>query len=50
MAVEQGLYAQVVIIRQKYLNNRKKRKRPRNINFKGNPQDQHAGFILIMSD
>ena len=49
MAMEQGLYAQAVVIRQKDFFNKRERKIPRNISFKGNPHDQYAGLVLIMS-
>ena len=50
MAMEPGLYAQVVMIRRKYKNNKKKGKIQINIISKGIPQDQYDGSILIMSD
>ena len=49
IAVEQGLYAQVVMIRLKYLDNKNKNKRQRNVTSEGGLQDQYAGLILIMS-
>ena len=49
MAMEQGLYAQVVMIRQRESDDKGKNKRPRNITSKGNQQDQDVGLHLIMS-
>ena len=47
--MEKGLYAQVVKIRQKHSDNKKERENTNNITYKGNPQDQYSGLILIMS-
>ena len=41
MGTEQGLYAELVMIRRKDLNKKKKSKRQRNITSKGIPQDQY---------
>ena len=49
MAMEQGLYVQVVMIRRKDLYNKTKWIRPRNTTSRGILQDQSAGLILIMS-
>ena len=49
MFMEKGLYAQVVMICQKDLDNEKKGKITRNITSKGSLQDQYAGLILIVS-
>ena len=49
MAVEQGLYLQVDMIRRKDLYNETKWIRPRNTTSRGTLQDQNAGLILIMS-
>ena len=47
--MEQGLYAQVVMIRQRESDDKSKNKRPRNITSKENQQDQDVGLHLIMS-
>ena len=47
--MEKGLYSQLVMIRQKDSDNKKEKKKTSNITSKGNPQDQYAGLILIMS-
>ena len=49
MAMEQGLYVQVVMIRRKDFYNKTKWIRPRNTTSRGSLQDQSAGLILIMS-
>ena len=48
MEAEQGLYAQVIILRQKYLNffATYKNKNELNSSFKVNWQDQNVGLIL----
>ena len=48
MAMEQGLYVQVVMIRQRESDDKSKNKRPRNIISKENQQDQDVGLHLIM--
>ena len=48
MATEKNLYAQEVIICQKYLDNKKARKNTNNITSKGSLKDQYDGSILIM--
>ena len=47
MATEQGLYAQVVVILRKDPD-KKGQVKDQN-NSRGNPQDQYANLILIMS-
>ena len=49
MAVEQGLYSQVVIFRQKDFYNKNKKRIPRHITSQGSMQDQYACLIFIMS-
>ena len=49
MTMERGLYSQVVMVRRNDSDNKKERKKPKNIISKGNQQDQCAGLILIMS-
>ena len=43
----QGLYAQVIMISQKDLDNKKEKEKTNNTTFKGIPQDQYAVLILI---
>ena len=45
--MEKVLYAQVVLIRQKDYDDKKKKEKK--YNFQGNLQDEYAGSILIMS-
>ena len=47
--MEQGLYAQVVMILRKESENKKEREKTNNTTFKDNQQDQDVGLILIMS-
>ena len=47
--MEQGLFVQVVIIGQKYFDNKEEKEKTKNITSEGNPQDQCAGLIFIMS-
>ena len=47
--MELGLYVQVVMICLKDLDNKKEKKRPRNITSKGITQYQYAGLILIIN-
>ena len=49
MATEQWLYEQVVMIRQKDLDNKKEKENTNNITSKGSPQYQYFGSILIVS-
>ena len=48
MSLENGLYAQVVIMRQRESDD-KKEKKTNNITSKGNQQDQDVGLIMVMS-
>ena len=49
MALENVLYAQVVMIRQRELDDKKKTIIPRNINSKENQHEKNIGLILITS-
>ena len=49
MDIEQGLYAQVVLMRRKDSNSKKEKEKTKNITYKVGPQDQYDGSILIMS-
>ena len=49
MALEQGFYAQVVMIRRRNLYDIKEKDKTKNITFKDNQQEQNIGLILIMS-
>ena len=49
MAIEQGLYEQVVVILQNDSDNKKENENTNNITSNGNPQYQYAGLILIKS-
>ena len=46
--MENGLYAQLVMIRQRDSDNKRGKKRQRHIPSKDNHQDQDVGSILIM--
>ena len=48
MALEQGFYGKVVMIRQNYLDNKNEKIRPRNIISRGSLQDQNSGLISII--
>ena len=47
--MEQGLYAQVFMIRQNESDDKRKKEKTKNITSKDNQQDQDGGLILIMS-
>ena len=49
IAMEQGLYEKVVMIRRKDSENKKERENTKNITSKDNNQDQYVGLIFIMS-
>ena len=47
--MEQGLYAQVVMIRRRESDDKNGKENTKNITSKDNQQDQDIGLILIMS-
>ena len=47
--MEQGLYANVVMIPWKDKENEKKKENSNNITSKDSPEDKGAGLVLIMS-
>ena len=47
--MENGLYAEVVMIRQRESDDKKEIKKTKNITSKGNQKYQDVGLILIMS-
>ena len=49
MALEQGLYAQVVMIRRRNLDDIKEEDKTNILTCKDNHQEQNIGLILIMS-
>ena len=49
MALENGLYAQVVMIRTRESDDKKEKDKTKNITSKDNQQEQNIGLILIMS-
>ena len=49
MDVENGLYAQLVMIRRKDSDDKKGKYKTNNITSKDNKQEQNFGLILIMS-
>ena len=49
MDMEKELYAKVVMIRRKDSDYKKENQKTESITPKGNPQDQYAGLILILS-
>ena len=49
MAMENGLYAQVVIIHRRELDDKKGKYKTKNITSRDNHQEQNIGLILIMS-
>ena len=49
MATEQGLYAQVVMIRRRESDDKKEKEKTNNTTSKENQKDQEVGSILIMS-
>ena len=49
MALENGLYAQVVMILRRELDDKKEKYKTKNITSKDNQQEQNIGLILIMS-
>ena len=50
MALENGLYTQVVMIRRRELYDKKEKDKTKNITSKDNQQEQNIGLILIMSE
>ena len=49
MVLENGLYAQVVMICRRELDNKKEKDKTKNITSKYNQQEQNTGLILTMS-
>ena len=49
MALEQGLYSQVIMIRRKNLDDIKEKDKTKSLTSKENKQEQNIGLILIMS-
>ena len=49
MDLENGLYAQVVMIRRREFGDKKEKDEAKNITFKENQQKQKIGLILTMS-
>ena len=49
MALENGLYAQVVMILRRELDDKKEKIRQKNLTSKDNQKEQNIGLILIMS-